>query len=302
LEGGEALAAIEVSIIVPCRGRAQLLQSCLESLFSQITHVHYEVIAVYCKLDQEVDNVVKMFGQVRAITSDEYLLPGVSRNLGAEHAEAEILGFIDSDCIVDSKWVEIAKETINNGAVLCSGAIKDALPWNMISSVDNRLQYADFPVGRPYGKSLYFSGAHLAVGKKIFQDLGGFPPHLHGQDVIFTQKVVEQYGEYVIFNPKMMVSHHGRTGWREFLSHHEKFGISRAQDRIQMNKTLSWLAERRYLSWIIFLRRLIYISLRVVQWNLRDIFRYGIQLPVLFCGLYYWVYGFVNEYNRKDRM
>lgn len=291
-----------MSIIVPCRGRSQLLQVCLESLFSQMTHVHYEVIAVYCKLDQEVVNVVKTFEKVRSVTSDEYLLPGAARNLGAEYAEARLLGFIDSDCVVDANWVETATETMNNGAVLCSGAIKDALPWNMISSTDNRLQYADFPVGRPYGKSHYFPGVHLVIGKRIFQELGGFPPHLHGQDVIFTQKVVEQYGEYVLFNPKMMVSHHGRTGWKEFLLHHKDFGVSRAQDRIQMNKTLSWLAERRYLSWVIFLRRLIYISWRVVQWNFRDILRYGLQLPFLLCGLYFWVYGFVNEYNRKDRM
>jgi glycosyltransferase involved in cell wall biosynthesis len=291
--------AIEISIIVPCRGRASLLRACLGSLFAQITTISYEVIVVYCGMDHDVDMVVKGFEMARAIKSETYLLPGSARNLGAEHANADILGFVDSDCLVDSKWVSFAHETIKNGAVLCSGVIKDAVPWNLISSSDNRLQYADFPTGRPYGKAIYFPGAHVVTRKNVFQQTNGFPDHSNGQDVVFSLQVAEKFPDHVIFNPELIVWHYGRAQWKDFLEHQKIFGKARAQDQIQINETMAWLAKHSSFGWMLFLRRLIYISTRVLQWNFSDLPRYLLQLPFLMIGLVYWVNGFYEGCTRE---
>jgi glycosyltransferase involved in cell wall biosynthesis len=293
--------AVEMSIIVPCRGRASLLRACLDSLFSQITTTSYEVIVVYCETDHDVDAVIKNFELTRVIKSEIYLLPGSARNLGAEHAHADILGFIDSDCLVDSKWVSFAVETIKNGAVICSGAIKDSVPWNLLSSSDNRLQYADFPTGRPYGKALYFPGAHVAIRKNVFQQTNGFPDHSYGQDVIFSIQVAEHFPDRVIFNPELIVRHYGRSQWTDFLEHQRIFGRARAQDQIQINKTVAWLAKHPYFGWVLFLRRLIYISMRVLQWNFSDLPRYLLQLPILLIGLVYWVNGFYEGSAKENK-
>lgn len=290
--------AVDISIIVPCRGRATLLQECMASLLSQKTQFLYEVIFVYCQKDFEVDAIVIENKILRVVKSENYLSAGAARGLGAAHAKADILGFIDSDCVVDENWVSTAVETIKNGAVLCSGAIKDALPNHFISCTDNRLQYVDFVVGRPYGIASYFPGAHLAIQRSVFQQTAGFPLYGLGQDVILTMQVAGLYRERVIFNPKLVIKHYGRTQWKEFLNHQKEFGISRATENILINDSMRWLANHPYFGWVIFLRRFVYISLRVVQWNFFDIPRYILQAPILFSGLLYWVIGFYLGFRR----
>lgn len=292
--------AVDLSIIVPCRGRGGLLRLCLASLMTQKTVNTYEVIAVYCKSDLEVQEVLKGFQIARTITSKDWLSAGQARNLGADHAQADFIAFIDSDCIVDSNWVTHALETLQHGAVLCSGVIKDALPWNMISSADNRLQYADFAQRRPFGKAAYFPGPHLAMQKKVFYELGGFPPQAHGQDVLFTLQAVEQYGDRVIFNPNLSIKHYGRDTWREFLQHQKRFGISRSQEQIQFKGNMAWLSRHRAWGWVVFMRRLIYITARVFQWNIFDVPRYFLHLPAFLIGLAYWVKGFYEGVQNRE--
>lgn len=290
--------AVDISIIVPCRGRATLLQECLASLMNQKTEFQYEIIVVYCQKDFEVDAVVKENEKLHAVKSEDYLFAGAARNFGATHAVSDILGFIDSDCIVNEHWVTHAVNTIRSGAVLCSGAIRDGHPYHLISSADNRLQYADFPDGRPYGVASYFPGAHIAIKKEIFQHVGGFSVNLHGQDVIFTMQVAKNYPEKVIFNPQMVIRHHGRMKLKQFLKHQEDFGFERTYSNIQMNRNMMWLARHSCFGWIIFFRRFLYITMRVVQWNFLDLPKYILQSPFLFLGLIYWVKGFYKGWKK----
>lgn len=283
---------VKLSIIVPCRGRGDLLARCLKSLISQRTSASYEILAVYCEADVEVAQVVVDYPSIRSIVSPVFLSAGLARNLGAEHAQADVLAFIDSDCILDPNWVSLALEMIAKGAVMFSGSILDAAPWNMIASADNRLQYADFAPGRPYGIATYFPGPHLGVRKKEFWEAGGFSIHAHGQDVLFTMKVAAKYPEQTIFNPKLRVRHHGRAALREFLEHQKRFGAARTQERIQLSAGMTWLIERSYLGGLIFLRRFLYITWRVLVWNWRDLPRFILQLPLFCLGLYAWTVGF----------
>jgi len=292
--------AIDISIVIPSRNHAPELRECLSSLFLQKTSAKYEIIIAYCELDHEVDTVVKSFAQAHAIKAKGFMFPGAARNLGAAHAKASVIGFIDADCVVDSNWISYALTTIQEGAVLCSGAIRDVLPLNMIAASDNRLQYADFAKRRPYGTSEYFSGAHLAIKKEVFESAGGFSDNEKiAQDVLFTQSVVERWPEKVIFNPKLIVSHYGRHNWSKFLDHQMHFGYSRARNGIRVNKTMQWIAKHPYLSWILFLRRLAYITLRVIQWNFFDLPRYLLQLPFVLAGLIAWTNGFYHGMQGK---
>lgn len=284
--------AIDLSVIVPCRGHATELEVCLSSLAAQNTSLQYEVLVVYCIRDVEVDSVVKKFPNVLPVTSENFLLAGEARNEGARHARADFLAFIDADCWVDPNWVTTAFRTLESGAVLCGGAILDLRPWNLVSSADNRLQFADFPPGRPYGVAAYMPGGNIAVRRSTFLALGGFDDHPVAQDVIFTMAAARRWPGKTMFSPKMRVRHFGRSQWKDFLAHQRVFGFTRAAKGILVGKTMAWTARYRWLGWFIFLRRLAYITFRVCQWNLRDLPRYLLQLPVLMIGLWFWVIGF----------
>lgn len=293
--------AVELSLIVPARGGLHDLIACLESLAGQKTSIKYEIIVAYCDKDMQVQNAVSRFPDIIAITSNEYLLPGDSRNLGAAASTADVLAFIDSDCILQSDWITNALRTIRDGAVLCSGAIRDTFPWNLIASSDNRLQYADFPPGRPYGVAQYFPGAHLAVRRHVFDAVGGFCDSPHGQDVIFTMKIASRWPSETIFNPKMVASHAGRRTLRELISHNQAFGYARAVEKIKIKTSMAWIAQHPWLRWILFWRRLAYISFRVVQWNLIDLPRYLLQIPFVIVGLLAWTTGFYKGMQSRKQ-
>jgi glycosyltransferase involved in cell wall biosynthesis len=286
-------AAPLLSIVIPCLGHAQELVYCLEGLDAQEGGLPFEVIVVDSASDPAVQAAAARFPVARLVQPANLLSAGAARNLGAKQAASQVLGFIDADCIPQRGWVRATLEAIQGGAALASGPILDVLPWHCIAASDNRLQFVDFPRRRPAGVHPYFPAAHLAMPRTVFESSGGFDPDASGtQDVVLTSSVAAAWPEKVRFCPQMVVRHWGRQHWSEFLSHQHTFGSSRAEYRLRMDKSLIWLGRHPALGWIVFLRRLLYITLRVIQWNLADLPRFVLQLPVLMAGLIAWTRGF----------
>jgi GT2 family glycosyltransferase len=288
-------AGPRLSIVIPCSGHAEELEHCLRGLDSQEGGVRFETLVVDSASDPEVQSVTRRFPRVALIASPTVLGAGAARNLGARHAKADTLGFIDADCIPGPGWVQAALEAVAGGAVLAGGPILDVLPWHFIAASDNRLQFVDFPVRRPAGTHPYLPGTHLAMPRSVFERTGGFEegPTV-AQDVLLTAPVAADHPGKVRFVPGLIVQHWGRRRWNEFLDHHRVFGESRALHRFRVDQSLEWLGRHPALGWVIVLRRLAYISLRVLQWNLLDLPRFILQLPILLCGLIAWTGGFVE--------
>lgn len=282
-----------ISVIVPCKGQSSELRSCLKALADQEGGIPFEVIVVDSASDPQVESVVRDFPSVRLVRSQGDLSAGAARNLGAANARADVLGFVDADCVPEAGWVQAARSAIADGAVLASGPVLDAMPWNWVASTDNRLQFADFPAGRPAGSNSYFSGTHLVVLREAFDLIGGFDAGLNVvQDVLFTEAAAARWPGKTLFGPPLIVRHQGRSGWRAFWRHQWQFGRSRAEYNLRMSNTLTWLGRHSSLGWMVLLRRWLYISARVVQWNLRDLPRYLWQSPVMLVGLIAWTRGF----------
>ena len=291
----DADAGPRLSIIIPCRGHAQELAHCLQGLAAQEGAVQFETIVVDSASDPDVRAVAERFPRVVLIAPPTLLGAGAARNLGATHAKADMLGFIDADCIPGPGWVKAALEAVAGGAVMAGGPILDVLPWHFIAASDNRLQFVDFPGRRPAGAHPYLPGAHLVMPRTIFERTGGFREGTTvAQDVLLTAPVAADQPDKVRFCPGMIVQHWGRRDWNEFLQHHWTFGESRAVHRFRVDRSLEWLGRHPALAWVIVLRRLAYITLRVLQWNLPDLPRFIMQLPILICGLVAWTNGFVG--------
>lgn len=291
----DAVAGPRLSIIIPCRGHAQELVHCLRGLAAQAGSVEFETIVVDSASDPEVRAVAGQFPRVILVGSPTPLSAGAARNLGARHAKADMLGFIDADCIPGPGWVNAALEAVAGGAAIAGGPIIDVLPWHFIAASDNRLQFVDFPARRPAGTHPYIPGAHLVMPRAIFERTGGFQEGATvAQDVLLTAPVAADQPGRVRFCPGMIVQHWGRRDWNVFLQHHRSFGESRAIHRFRVDRSLEWLGRHPALAWIILLRRLAYITIRVLQWNLPDLPRFILQLPMVICGLVAWTTGFVG--------
>jgi mycofactocin glycosyltransferase len=291
----------QISIIVPCLRHADELKNCLQGLERQEGDVLFEVIVVDSAADPNVEAAVRGLPGVRLLRSDRSLSAGAARNFGANAASADILGFMDADCVPDPGWVRAAVQAIEEGAAIASGPILDAMPWHLIASTDNRLQFADFPARRPAGMSSYFPGAHLAMSNRIFASIGGFSEAARvAQDVLFTDEAARRWPGGLRFCPRLIVRHHGRARWADFLSHQRAFGHGRAQFGLHMSPSLLWLGQHRSLSGVVLLRRLLYISGRVAQWNLPDLPRFLTQLPLVLIGLAAWTRGFYEGMQMRN--
>ncbi|MBG0740184.1 glycosyltransferase [Paeniglutamicibacter antarcticus] len=137
-----------ISVVIPCRNDAELLEKCLASLGRQ-THLPLEIIVVDNNSDDESADVARRHG-VRLITE---MMPGIpaAAAAGYDAAVGEIIARCDADCLLPADWLQrIGTEFLQNpglGALTGPGSFY-GLP---------RLQ--GFLLSR-----LYMSSYFLAVG------------------------------------------------------------------------------------------------------------------------------------------
>lgn len=101
---------MDISVIIPTYNRKLKLKSCLDSLFAQsYSRDAFEIIVID---DGSVDGTKDMLCMLAKINPNlRYFVqsqsgPAAARNLGIKHAQSEIVGFTDSDCVLDKDWVK----------------------------------------------------------------------------------------------------------------------------------------------------------------------------------------------------
>lgn len=284
---------VELSVIIPCYGSSVVLEKCLQILGSQLTKVKYEIILVDSSPDNQIEVILKNFPNVRFIYSQQRLMPGAARNLGARNACGERLAFLDSDCIPSPHWVEQAMVNLPPGYSIMGGPVLDNENSCPIEWVDNRLQFADFQAGRPIGPILHMPSCNMILPLAAFNALGGFREDIiTGEDVLFTLRLKELNMGGIWFNPNLVIYHYGRRKWDEFIEHQKSLGYYRGWLDLMVNRTIRQMGIHPVLKWMLVIRRSIYIYLRIFQFDKRSIFRSLFYFPLIVCGLIAWTTGF----------
>jgi mycofactocin glycosyltransferase len=284
---------VELSVIIPCYGSSVVLEKCLQMLGSQVTQVKYEVVLVDSSPDNQVETILRKFPNVRFIYSQQRLMPGAARNLGVRNAYGERLAFLDSDCIPSPRWVEQAMADLPPGCPMMGGPVLDDENAHPIGWVDNRLQFADFQAGRPSGTISHMPSCNMVLSLAAFKVLGGFREDIiTGEDVLFTLRLKELDMGEIWFNPNLVIYHHGRREWDEFIEHQRSLGYYRGRLDLMVNRTIHKMGIHPVLKWLLVIRRLAYIYLRIFQFDKRSIFRSILYLPLIVRGLIAWTIGF----------
>lgn len=183
-----------VSIIVPTRNRADLLQMALQSLQSQTLLVDsFEVIVVD---NGSIDNTREICASFEnRIPQLRYFYeetPGlhVGRNLGMEMAKSEILVFVDDDIIAEQGWLQAIVNTFNDPNVQLVGGpslpLYDEAPPEWMEAFWTRTPDGKSSCGSlsllEYGDKeceidpTLIWGLNYSIRKKTLIDLGGFHP------------------------------------------------------------------------------------------------------------------------------
>jgi glycosyltransferase involved in cell wall biosynthesis len=286
---------MEMSVIIPCRGHAQMLGQCLHSVTTQQTSFEYEVIVVDSACDEAVAAATQQHARVKLVRSAEPLVAGRARNLGVQHAQGRCVAFIDADCVAAAGWLAAAHLALQEAQVrMVGGPVTDLLPGHWIASADNLLQFMDLPMTRPPGPARYFPTCNLAMRREDFATLGAFvDTHMNGgEDILLCDEALRRWPNSLRFEPGMAVQHTGRTTWGGYLAHHEFFGYCRATHRLHVRAWhLRWGRHAAVLP-LTTVKRLAYVLQSAVRYRGWGAWRVLALLGLLLPGLWYSARGF----------
>jgi len=159
-----------VSVVIPTYRRTEPLRVLLDSLVPECTvSTSVEVILSDDGSGDEVARVAAeyapRFPRFKLITG-ENAGPGVARNRGVAAAAADVLLFVDSDCVVQPGWVAGLAGAIDAGAPIAFGPTRSAVP-----------------ALEPFVHSIVFedqliTATNLGFARRTFEALGGFRPEI----------------------------------------------------------------------------------------------------------------------------
>jgi glycosyltransferase involved in cell wall biosynthesis len=159
-----------VSIIIPAYNEEQFLPGCLESISSMDFPKHlYEVIVVDNGSTDSTREIAASFNCL--VLCDPLSRVSGLRNLGARHAQGQILAFVDADCLVTRDWLKTALRYYGKTGMSAWGA-PPTVPqdatwvqqcWNLVRSKQEPVQEVD-----------WLESMNLFIPRNIFGDVGGF--------------------------------------------------------------------------------------------------------------------------------
>ncbi|MFZ8858005.1 MAG: glycosyltransferase family 2 protein [Candidatus Caldarchaeales archaeon] len=168
-----------VSVVIPAYNEERHIKRCVESLLAQ-SFDDIEVIVVNNGSRDRTAQVVEELarehpGKVRLIRLFRNLGPGGGRNIGALHADGEILVFVDADMSFPPDYIGKMVEPIRRGEALMTTHLTEYVanfenPWVKVQGQTVK------------GSKGGFSTIVRAIRKDFFLKNGGFDPSLHYHD------------------------------------------------------------------------------------------------------------------------
>ncbi len=110
--GGAAANAgppLFVSIVICTHNRSRDLEKYAFHSLQHVAYPHFEIVVVDDNSIDDTEAVVQKYRQVfpslKYVKNQKHRSLCFVRNLGVEHAEGEIIAFIDDDCFVEEDWL-----------------------------------------------------------------------------------------------------------------------------------------------------------------------------------------------------
>ena len=203
-----------MSVIVPVRDRATLLEDLLTSLAAQ-AYRDFEVIVVDdASIDDsaEVAEHASARGEpIRVVRLSDAGGAVNARVAGVRKARGEILAFTDSDCRPDPEWLDAIVTTIDAGADLVQGLTR---PSRAAGPLERTVA--------SYGDDGLYATCNVGYRRSAFDAAGGFDPDAErvlgfrsghrakglgfGEDSLLGWRVRRKGS--AVFEPSAVVEHH----------------------------------------------------------------------------------------------
>lgn len=171
---------LQATVVVPTRGRPELLNRCLASLVLQdLEPERFEIIIVDDGPSAATREVVLRWSQHTAGTGPRitYLSspgphgPAAARNHGWRAARGDLIAFTDDDTVARPDWLRVGIDTFDQADVLAEEPV-DAVWGSIVMPLDGTP--TDYELDAKGLERAEFVTANCFCRKETLEDIGGF--------------------------------------------------------------------------------------------------------------------------------
>lgn len=217
------------SIVIPTYNRPKQLAACLQACGRlDYPHDRFEIIIVDDGSPDPVEVHKKDGSNLISITCLRQFNagPASARNMGAQHAQGDILAFTDDDCVPTQQWLrELARSCNDAPTGLVGGGTVNGLVDNIFSIASQMIideAYAYF-LRRDSGLR-FFASNNMAVSTRLFLKIGGFDSSFRtSEDREFCDRWIRQ-GHPLVYTTKAIVHHYHQLTLTAFVRQHFSYG------------------------------------------------------------------------------
>ncbi|HWB66284.1 MAG TPA: mycofactocin biosynthesis glycosyltransferase MftF [Mycobacteriales bacterium] len=222
-------SAGEVTVVVPVRDRARLLERCLAAVAGR----HRVVVVDDGSLDPSAIADVADRHDATLARRDRAGGPAAARNAGLAYVDGDLVAFLDSDCMPAPDWVDRLAGHFADPLVA-------AVAPRVVTDRSESARYLDrcglLDLGRrragvrPLGRPTYVPTAALLVRRTALQSLGEQPFDAalrYGEDVDLVWRLTAA-GWRVRYDPSVEVRHAEPGTWPGRLARRYRYGSSAA--------------------------------------------------------------------------
>lgn len=197
----------DVSLIVPVRDEEGTIERLIDSISLQ-TVLPGEAIFVDGGSKDNTKKIIKEMAREASfaikLIEVEDAFPGEGRNLGVKESSFDLIAFTDAGIKLDKRWLEeLILPMEEDGTIDC---VYGAYEPIVDSFVKECSLIAYIPAKEEVGGKIFRTNfiASSLFKKKVFEDVGGFPPFRAAEDKIFMDRVKEA-GARIYYTDKAKV-------------------------------------------------------------------------------------------------
>ena len=189
-----AIAATDVSVVIPTLNEERYLPRCLKSLVVQATDKRFEILVVDGGSSDRTLEVANEYADQVLVRRRTPV--GAARNFGAKAASGEILAFIDADTIANPQWINSIASAFERESSAV-GLTGPTLPYDGRSSdlITYRLWTIYLQRLLLYLEMPHVIGFNCAYRRAPFLSVGGFDEDMVMSEDIKLAHKIRRYGK-----------------------------------------------------------------------------------------------------------
>ncbi len=226
-----------VSVIIPARNESRSIAHLIHTVMQQApAGWAVEVVVVD---DGSADETA---GNARAAGARVLSLgprpdggnPAVARNRGALAAIGDPLVFLDADCLPATGWLARMLAGHESGAAVVGGALDLPGGLSPMARCDYYCGWYHVHSRRPAGEVPNHPPGNLSVRREEFARTPGFTeqqPVAYAHEELAWQAAIRRRGGRLVFDPRAIVYHYNRPGFRNLLRRNYRWGFSAIESK-----------------------------------------------------------------------